>query len=66
MALEVDGVCKSYGAVRALSNVGFSVPRGEIVGLLGPNGAGKSTTINMLCTLLRPTSGRVTIATWPG
>jgi ABC-2 type transport system ATP-binding protein len=59
MALEVDGVCKSYGAVRALSNVGFSVPRGEIVGLLGPNGAGKSTMMKSILGLLRPEAGRI-------
>jgi ABC-2 type transport system ATP-binding protein len=59
MALEVEGVCKSYGAVRALSNVGFSVPRGEIVGLLGPNGAGKSTMMKSILGLLRPEAGRI-------
>ena len=59
MALEVDGVCKSYGAVRALSNVGFSVPRGEIVGLLGPNGAGKSTMMKSILGLLHPEAGRI-------
>jgi ABC-2 type transport system ATP-binding protein len=56
-AIEVTGLVKSYGDVEAVRGVSFSVPRGEVFGFLGPNGAGKSTTINMLCTLARPTSG---------
>ena len=56
-AIEVTDLVKSYGDVEAVRGVSFSVPRGEVFGLLGPNGAGKSTTINMLCTLARPTSG---------
>src|SRR5205085_6120430 len=56
-AIEVDDLVKSYGEVEAVRGVSFSVPPGEVFGFLGPNGAGKSTTINMLCTLTRPTSG---------
>ena len=56
-AIEVDGLVKTYGEVAAVRGVSFSVARGEVFGFLGPNGAGKSTTINMLCTLARPTSG---------
>jgi len=56
-AIEVTGLVKSYGDVAAVRGVSFNVPRGEVFGFLGPNGAGKSTTINMLCTLARPTSG---------
>lgn len=52
---------KSYGKKLAISDLSFSVFRGEILGLLGPNGAGKSTTINILSTILKPDSGRVTI-----
>jgi ABC-2 type transport system ATP-binding protein len=48
---------KSFGDVHAVRGVSFSVAPGEVFGFLGPNGAGKSTTINMLCTLVRPTSG---------
>jgi ABC-2 type transport system ATP-binding protein len=59
ITLEVEGVSKSYGSVRALSNVGFTVPRGQIVGLLGPNGAGKSTMMKSILGLLRPESGRI-------
>jgi len=56
-AIEVTDLVKTYGDVEAVRGVSFSVPRGEVFGFLGPNGAGKSTTINMLCTLARPTSG---------
>lgn len=50
------------GGVKALSGIDFSVGRGEFFGFLGPNGAGKSTTIKILSTLLKKTSGRVTVA----
>ena len=56
-AIEVTDLVKTYGDVEAVRGVSFTVPRGEVFGFLGPNGAGKSTTINMLCTLARPTSG---------
>ena len=56
-AIEVDALAKAYGEVEAVRGVSFTVARGEVFGFLGPNGAGKSTTINMLCTLARPTSG---------
>ena len=56
-AIEVVGLTKRFGAFRAVDDVSFTVPRGEIFGLLGSNGAGKSTLIRMLCGLLRPTSG---------
>jgi ABC-2 type transport system ATP-binding protein len=56
-AIEVDSLVKTYGEVEAVRDVSFTVARGEVFGFLGPNGAGKSTTINMLCTLARPTSG---------
>jgi ABC-2 type transport system ATP-binding protein len=56
-AIEVTDLVKSYGDIEAVRGVSFTVPPGEVFGFLGPNGAGKSTTINMLCTLARPTSG---------
>jgi ABC-2 type transport system ATP-binding protein len=56
-AIEVTDLVKSYGGVDAVCGVSFTVPPGEVFGFLGPNGAGKSTTINVLCTLARPTSG---------
>jgi ABC-2 type transport system ATP-binding protein len=61
-AVEVTGLTKSYGDVEAVRGVSFTVPRGEVFGFLGPNGAGKSTTINMLCTLARPTSGAARVS----
>jgi ABC-2 type transport system ATP-binding protein len=57
--LDVSGLCKSYGARRAVDGVSFQVLAGQTVGLLGPNGAGKSTTVGMLCGLLRPDAGQV-------
>lgn len=59
--LIVKKLAKSYGENRAVREISFSLPRGEIFGLLGPNGAGKSTTISMLAGLLSPTSGQITI-----
>ncbi|MGD9701889.1 MAG: ATP-binding cassette domain-containing protein [Acidimicrobiia bacterium] len=56
-AIEVEALVKTHGDVEAVRGVSFTVARGEVFGFLGPNGAGKSTTINMLCTLARPTSG---------
>jgi ABC-2 type transport system ATP-binding protein len=61
-AIEVEDLVKSYGDVHAVRGVSFSVPPGEVFGFLGPNGAGKSTTINMLCTLVKPTSGTARVS----
>jgi len=55
--INVEKLAKSFGSVSAVKGVSFSVSGGEVFGFLGPNGAGKTTTINMLCTLLRPSSG---------
>ena len=56
-AIEVKGVCKSYGHVCALEDVSFSVGKGEVFGLIGPDGAGKTTLYRILCTLLLPEQG---------
>jgi ABC-2 type transport system ATP-binding protein len=56
-AIEAEALVKAYGEVEAVRGVSFAVARSEVFGFLGPNGAGKSTTINMLCTLVRATSG---------
>lgn len=55
--IEAVGLSKSFGAVRAVQDVSFSVHRGELVGFLGPNGAGKSTTMKMLTGSLLPDGG---------
>jgi ABC-2 type transport system ATP-binding protein len=59
--LSVESLGKSFGQIRAVDEVSFSVSPGEIVGLLGPNGAGKTTTINMILGVLEPTAGRIVI-----
>lgn len=61
-AVSVRGLTKRYGEVEAVRGVDFAVAPGEIFGFLGPNGAGKSTTINMLCTLVRPSDGTARVA----
>lgn len=55
--IEVEGLAKAFGDVRAVDGVAFSVPDGGITGLLGPNGAGKTTTLRILATLLEPDAG---------
>lgn len=59
--IDVRGLEKSYGDVRAVQGIDFYVERGKLFAFLGPNGAGKSTTLEMLCTLLRPDRGEVRI-----
>jgi ABC-2 type transport system ATP-binding protein len=56
-AIELQGLTKNYGSVRALDAVSLSVQQGEIIGFLGPNGAGKTTTIRILFDLIRPSAG---------
>jgi ABC-2 type transport system ATP-binding protein len=61
-AVSVHGLVKRYDDVEAVTGIDFDVTTGETFGFLGPNGAGKSTTIGMLCTLVRPTGGRASVA----
>jgi ABC-2 type transport system ATP-binding protein len=61
-AVRVEQLERTFGDKRAVDRVDLTVDEGEIYGFLGPNGAGKSTTVKMLCTLLRPTGGRATVA----
>jgi ABC-2 type transport system ATP-binding protein len=63
--VEASHLVKSFGSVHAVSDVTFSVERGEIFGLLGPNGAGKTTTIRMILDLFKPDSGTVSILSGP-
>jgi ABC-2 type transport system ATP-binding protein len=62
LSVEVSDLHKNFGSLAAVDGVSFEVEEGEVFGFLGPNGAGKTTTINILCTLLRPTSGHATVA----
>jgi ABC-2 type transport system ATP-binding protein len=57
LAIEAEGLCKSFGKVRAVDSVDLAVAAGGVYGFLGPNGAGKTTTIRMLATLLPPDAG---------
>jgi ABC-2 type transport system ATP-binding protein len=57
LAIEAEGLVKTFGEVRAVDGVDLRVPRGAVYGVLGPNGAGKTTTIRMLATLLPPDAG---------
>ena len=56
-AIEARGLSKSYGPVRALTNVSFDIDKGEVIGLLGPNGAGKTTLMKVLTGYLQPDAG---------
>lgn len=59
--IEVSHVSRTFGTFRAVSDVSFSIPTGQIVGLLGPNGAGKTTTMRMITGFLKPTEGSIKI-----
>ena len=59
--IEVEKLSRKFKQLVAVDEVSFNVKKGEIFGFLGPNGAGKTTTINMLCTLLKPTSGQAKV-----
>ena len=60
-AIEVKNVSKRYGKVQALSDVSFTVGKGEVFGLIGPDGAGKTTMFRILCTLLLPDEGTAAV-----
>lgn len=60
-AIVIEGLNKSYGKLRAVSDLSFSVNEGELFAFLGVNGAGKSTTIAVICGQLRPDSGKITV-----
>ena len=57
--LEIKNISKYFGGLAAVSDVSFSVNRGEIVGLIGPNGAGKTTLLNLICGIYKPDTGQV-------
>ncbi|MDA8423170.1 MAG: ATP-binding cassette domain-containing protein [Nitrospiraceae bacterium] len=60
--ITVNNLTKKFKSLTAVDGISFAVNEGEVFGFLGPNGAGKTTTINILCTLLSPSSGRAEIA----
>lgn len=59
--IQIEGLKKSYGAIKAVQDVSFSVAKGEILGFLGPNGAGKSTTMKMINGFVSPDEGRILV-----
>jgi ABC-2 type transport system ATP-binding protein len=59
--IEVEGLSKDYGSVRAVNGLSLRVARGEILGLVGPNGAGKTTTLRCLTGIVPPTGGTIRI-----
>jgi len=59
--IKAENLKKSYGATVAVDDVSFEVQKGQTFGLLGPNGAGKTTTIQLLCGLLKPDAGKITL-----
>lgn len=59
--LKLSGLSKKFDSRTAVDHISLEIREGEIFGLLGPNGAGKSTTLNMVCSLLRPTSGSIEV-----
>jgi ABC-2 type transport system ATP-binding protein len=63
--LDIDHLSKSFGSLKAVDDLSFSVEAGEAFGLLGPNGAGKSTTMMMICGLLQPDGGEVRLEGHP-
>lgn len=60
--LELSGIAHSFGGLKVLTDVNFSVPQGRIVGLIGPNGSGKSTCFNIVSGFLRPKAGKVLLS----
>ena len=64
--VSLDGVEKSFGAVRALAGVDLACDAGECLGLVGHNGAGKSTLMHVLAGTLRPDKGTITVESEPG
>jgi ABC-2 type transport system ATP-binding protein len=61
-SILVENLVKVFNGLRAVDGISFEVKEGELFGLLGPNGAGKTTTLNMLATLIRPTSGKAFVS----
>ncbi|MDA1100501.1 MAG: ABC transporter ATP-binding protein [Proteobacteria bacterium] len=60
--IEVEGLVKTFGHLKAVDDISFNVPKGQVLGFLGPNGAGKSTTMKMITGFMTPTAGSVRVA----
>jgi ABC-2 type transport system ATP-binding protein len=59
--IELNGISKTFGYLKAVKSISFKVQTGTIMGLVGPNGAGKSTTVNMISGLMRPSEGSLSV-----
>ncbi|MFB6468335.1 ABC transporter ATP-binding protein [Cytobacillus sp. Hz8] len=62
MVLQIKKVCKHFGGLNALTDVSFSINKGEIFGLIGPNGAGKTTMFNLITSIFPPSSGEILLS----
>ena len=60
-AIRTDNLTKYFGHITAVDHLSLAVPRGETYGLIGPNGSGKTTTMRLLCGILKPDSGEITV-----
>ena len=61
IAISLEGVCKSFGSVKANDNISLEIRRGEVLALLGENGSGKTTLMNILSGIYYPDEGRITV-----
>lgn len=59
--IKIDSLNKSFGRIKALDNLNLEIEKGELLGIIGPNGAGKTTAIRIICCILQPNSGNVTV-----
>lgn len=59
LVLSIEGLTKKFDSKAVVDHISLDIKKGEIFGLLGPNGAGKSTTMNMICSLIKPTAGTI-------
>lgn len=59
--LQISHLYKNYGKFQAVKNLSLHIPQGDLFGFVGPNGAGKTTTIRMVCGLMLPTAGEISI-----
>src|SRR3972149_5299862 len=64
-AVELSHIAKSFGPVKAVDDVSFSIEKGELFGLLGPNGAGKTTCLRVMLDIFKPEAGSVAILDGP-